>query len=379
MTLTDDARPLRPGDEFVVQASGIAHGGHVIAHHGGRTLLVRHAIPGERVRVRVTETSRKVVRADAVEVLEAAAARMTPPCVHAGPGGCGGCDFQHVAPEEQRVLKEEVLRTSLRRFGGLDDADLERLDTRVQALPGRPDGLGWMTRVGWAQGPSGEVGLRRHRSHDVVPIDRCLLAAPGIDSPPVGGGGSSAPSPTVRTVRHRTWQVSGFWQVHPSLPEALVESVLELGSPAAGERWWDLYSGAGLFAAFLGERVGPAGSVTAVESSAASATAGRRSLADLPQVHFEVADVAGWIAGRDHVAPDGVVLDPPRAGVGEAVIDALTGAGIPRLVYVACDPVALGRDIRVAVRNGYRVVSIAAFDAFPMTHHFETVAHLAPA
>ncbi len=375
MAPTEPAATLRSGDEFTVEVKGMAHGGHAIAHHAGRTLLVRHAIPGERVRVRVTEASRKVVRADAIEVLEPSPLRVAPPCRFAGPGACGGCDFQHIALGAQRSFKEEVLRSSLIRFGGLGQHEVDRLDTRVHALPGRPDGLRWMTRVGWAQDATGNRGLRRHRSHDVVPIDHCLLAPAEIDSP-------STPIPAAaseRRVRDRTWDVTGFWQVHPALPEALVDAVLQAGAVQPGESWWDLYSGAGLFAAFLGESVGPSGAVLAVESAAASVSSGRRALADLPQVSWIQADVATWIDGGDHAAPDGVVLDPPRSGAGEAVIDALTSAGIPRVVYVACDPVALGRDLRVAAANGYAVESLRAFDAFPMTHHFETVAHLTPA
>lgn len=378
MTTTENSPALRPGDEFVVDAGVIAHGGHVIAHHAGRTLLVRHAIPGERVRVRVTEVSRKIVRADAVEVLEPSEARVASPCRFSGPAGCGGCDFQHVLVDEQRRLKEQVLRSSLIRFGGLARHELDGLDTTVHALPGRADGLRWMTRVGWAEDSSGTRGLRRHRAHDVVAVDHCLLALADIDSPSVTPGPPD-PAGVQRRVRHRSWQVSGFWQVHPELPEALVNAVVGAGGAAPGERWWDLYSGAGLFAAFLGETVGPEGSVLAVESSAASVASGRAALADLPQVMWHHADVGRWIEEGDHAAPDGVVLDPPRSGAGESVVDALTSAEIPRLVYVACDPVALSRDLRIARGNGYAVRSLTALDAFPMTHHFETVAHLTPA
>jgi tRNA/tmRNA/rRNA uracil-C5-methylase (TrmA/RlmC/RlmD family) len=377
MTPTEQSPSLRPGDEFEVEAKAIVHGGHVIAHHAGRTLLVRHAIPGERVRVRVTEVASKVVRADAVEVLDGATTRVAPPCRFSGPGGCGGCDFQHMSLPAQRQAKEEVLRSSLQRFGGLSEEDLDVLDARVHPLPGDSDGLRWMTRVGWAEDASGTRGLRRHRSHDVVAVDHCLLALPEIDSPAVRAAAHGAPG-SERRVRHRTWQVAGFWQVHPALPEALVAAVVDVAAVTPGERWWDLYAGAGLFAAFLGEAVGPGGSVVAVESSAQSVASGRAALADLPQVSWHTAEVQRWIANGDHAAPDGVVLDPPRSGGGESVMGVLTSAGIPRLVYVACDPVALSRDIRVARKNGYVVTSLTAFDAFPMTHHFEAVAHLVP-
>lgn len=367
------SRAIQIGDEFEVEPLRVAHGGHMIAHHGGRTVFVRHALPGERVRVRVTDVNRRIVRADAVDVLRASQDRVEPPCPWSGAAGCGGCDFQHVRIDAQRDLKSEVLATSLRRFAGLDDDDVAVLDTTVRELPGHPDGLGWRTRVTWATDADGVVGLRRHHSHAVVPVDRCLLAQAGCDLP-----GSVPPSQRREQVRDRSWDLDedAFWQVHPALPETLVDAVLELGDPVPGDTWWDLYSGAGLFAAFLGERVGESGSVVAVEGSRPAVATGRRALADLPWVQFVDRDVTGWLAAGAHDAPEGVVLDPPRTGAGRDLITALCTAEIPRLVYVACDPVALARDAGTARDLGYRVAALRAYDAFPMTHHFETVALL---
>lgn len=373
MTRRSTTPPPGIGDEFEVHVLHVAHGGHMIAHHAGRTIFVRHALPGERVRVRVTDVNRRIVRADAIEVLASAAERVQPACRWSGPGGCGGCDFQHVDVAVQRTLKAEVLFTSLRRFAGLDEQELAALDTSVRELPGHPDGLRWRTRVTWARGADGAVGLRRHHSHGIVPVDRCLLAQEDRDTP-----GSEPPGDRIEHVRGRAWTLVGdpFWQVHPELPEALVEAVLEFGAPRSGEAWWDLYAGAGLFTAFLAEEVGPSGSVVAVESSRAAVASARRSLADLTWVTFAASDVAVWLSGGEHDAPDGVVLDPPRTGAGRALITDLCEAEIPRLVYVACDPVALARDAGIARDLGYRLTGLRAFDAFPMTHHFETVALL---
>lgn len=364
------AEGLVVGDEREVRIGTIAHGGHFIAHSDGSTLFVRHALPGEFVRVRVTEVARKIVRADAIEVLEASPDRVPAPCSWAGPGLCGGCDFQHVSLPAQRELKEQVLSDALRRFGRLSDDELAGFDLAVRELPGHPDGLGWRTRMTWATDAAGRVGLRKHRSHDVVAVDRCLIAAADVSAP-----GSAAAGRVEREVRGRTWRVGGsdFWQVHPALPEALVDAVLEFGAPAAGESWWDLYSGAGLFAAFLGEAVGESGRVEAVESSPAGVKAARRALHDLPQVGLAEAEVAGWLRtapGR----PDGVVLDPPRSGAGREVLESVTERAPDRLVYVACDPVALGRDVAILGGNGYRLANVRAVDGFPMTHHLETVA-----
>lgn len=366
------------GDERVVEVGPIAHGGHCVAHADGRTLFVRYALPGEQVRVRVTETNRRIVRADAVEVLRGSADRVPPPCPVFGPGGCGGCDFQHVAVPAQRELKTQVLADCLRRIGRLDSADVEALELRVRELPGRADGLRWRTRVRWATGPGGVVGLRRHRSHDVVPVTECLIAESAVARPgSAGGPGDLVPITVEHAVRGRRWRIrgDGFWQVHPAAPEAFVDAVLRLGAPAAEESWWDLYAGAGLFSAFVGEAVGRTGAVDAVEADLDANRAARRALHDLSQVRLHAAEVEHWLRtapGR----PDGVVLDPPRAGAGRQVVDELADRAVPRLVYVACDPAALARDVALLRERGYRLAAVEAYDAFPMTHHLETIALL---
>jgi tRNA/tmRNA/rRNA uracil-C5-methylase (TrmA/RlmC/RlmD family) len=364
------APDLAVGDERFVEIGPIAHGGHFIAHSDGRTLFVRHAMTGETVRVRVTDVNRKMVRADAIEVIHAAPERVAAPCPWAHADGCGGCDFQHIEVPAQRRLKQEVLTDALRRFGRLDDEQLGGLDLTVNELPGHPDGLGWRTRMTWATDEGGRTGLRRYRRHDVIAVDRCLIAAEGVDVP-----GDAPDGKVTHEVRDRSWRMDrgDFWQVHDALPEALVNAVLEFGEPRPGESWWDLYAGAGLFAAFLGEAVGEEGAVDSIEEAAPAVKAARRALHDLPQVDLYEGDVRTWLAtaaGR----PDGVVLDPPRAGAGEAVLSAVCERAPDRLVYVACDPVALGRDVALLAVNGYRLDRVRAFDAFPMTHHLETVA-----
>src|SRR5918994_782425 len=107
------------GREFEAPVGPVARGGHCVPRHEGRVVFVRHALPGERVVVRVTEDRQPgYCRADAVEVLEAAADRVPRPCPYSGPGRCGGCDWQHVAPEGQRRLKAAVVREQLTRLGG---------------------------------------------------------------------------------------------------------------------------------------------------------------------------------------------------------------------------------------------------------------------
>jgi tRNA/tmRNA/rRNA uracil-C5-methylase (TrmA/RlmC/RlmD family) len=382
----------------VLDVGAVAHGGHCVARWDGRVVFVRHTLPGERVRVRVTEgdeTSR-FLRADAVEVLTAAEGRTPAPCPHAGPGRCGGCDFQHVTPQRQRDLLAAVVREQLQRLAGLD------VDVTVQAVP--PDDLGWRTRVGWTVDGRGAVGLRRHRSHQVEPVSRCLIAHPAIATPPpvpgrgverldvaVSSGGDQVLLADGRRVEGRArmeervgdrrFRVSGsgFWQVHVRAAETLVGAVLELGRPAPGERAVDLYAGAGLFSAFVGEQVGADGRVVMVEAAAAAVRDARRSLHDLPQVEIVQARAdQALAAGRCGDRADLVVLDPPRTGARAGVVGRVAGLRPGRVVYVACDPAALARDVATFADLGYRLADLRSYALFPMTAHVECVALLVP-
>ena len=171
------------GQVVQVTTVDVAHGGWCVARpDDGPVVFVRHALPGETVLARVTEVTSRLARAEAVEILAPSPDRVKPPCPHAGPGGCGGCDWQHAALPAQRSLKAAVIRQQLRRLAGLDR------EITVEALPGddRPGdeepgaGLGWRTRVQFAVRADGVAGLRAHRSHDVIDIGECLIAHPGI-------------------------------------------------------------------------------------------------------------------------------------------------------------------------------------------------------
>jgi tRNA/tmRNA/rRNA uracil-C5-methylase (TrmA/RlmC/RlmD family) len=392
------------GERYDVRTERIAHGGFVVARHRGQVVFVRHALPGERVVAQVTEGQEgdRFLRADAVEVLEAAVDRVEPPCPHARPGGCGGCDFQHVRLPAQRELKAAVVAEQLQRLAGLDVA------VTVEGLPtgdAGDDGLGWRTRVQWAVAADGTPGLRRHRSHDVLAVDRCLIAHPGL--PPVldaswpdassveaivsstgqqlrlvttRDGATFADGPQVLTEEAvgRSWQVtgSGFWQVHPGAADALVAAVLDGLAPLEGEHVLDLYAGVGLFSAALGAAVGRRGHVLAVESDQGAVDDSVANLADLPQVAVLRERVDRALAQLERA--DIAVLDPPRTGARRDVVAAVAALGPRAVAYVACDPAALARDVAFFAEHGYALTSLRAFDLFPMTHHVECVAVLSP-
>ena len=380
-----------------VTVGPIAHGGHVVAHVDGRTVFVRGALPAERVLIEITETTRKVSRAHVVKVLDPSPDRIEAPCAWAGV--CGGCDFQHVDLSAQRRLKSAVLAESFSRFAGVDLVGLLGSPVSVQAVPGDLTGLGWRSRMRWSHGDKG-WGLRTYRSHDVVAVDRCIIAVESIANPPVpettgeqswAAVGTDAASVTftdtsrntgpvsvVQNVRGRVWRMrpDSFWQVHVGAASLLSDRVQALAQVETGSLWWDLYSGAGLFAAVLGEGVGPTGRVEAVEESSQAHREARRALHDLPWVHLRSSSVGPWLQRHDGAGLAGVVLDPPRAGAGRDVVDQIARVAAPTLVYVACDPVALARDVKLLMAHGYGLDHIEAWDLFPMTHHFETIAVL---
>ncbi|MFI8519186.1 class I SAM-dependent RNA methyltransferase [Streptomyces sp. NPDC085481] len=427
------------GEEYEVEVGPVAHGGHCIARtEAGRVLFVRHALPGERVRARVTEgeeTSR-FLRADAVEILEASKDRIEAPCPFAGPGKCGGCDWQHAKPGAQRRLKGEVIAEQLKRLAGLTPEEAGWDGTVVPAEGDKlPAGQvpQWRTRVQYAVDVEGHAGLRRHRSHEVEVVDHCMIAAEGVSElgiekrtwegmasiEAIAATGSQdrqvilTPRPGARLpiveldkpvsvlrveekdggvhrvhgrpfVRERaddrTYRVGngGFWQVHPKAADTLMKAVMQGLLPRKGEMALDLYCGVGLFAGALADRLGDQGAVLGIESGKRAVEDARHNLAGFPRVRIEQGKVESVLPRTGITDVDLIVLDPPRAGAGKDTVRHLTNLGARRIAYVACDPAALARDLGYFREGGYRVRTLRAFDLFPMTHHVECVAILEP-
>ena len=371
------------GEVLDLDISGVAHGGWCVARDGsGRVVFVRHALPGERVRARVTEATASFARAEAIEVLRASPDRVAPRCPHARPGGCGGCDWQHAALSAQRQLKAEVVRDQLRRIAGLDR------EVSVEPVAGDDDGLGWRTRVRFSVGPGGAAGLLAHRSHDVVEVGDCPIAHPlvraravtgrdwaparsvevvvspesgeravivapappgaGVRGAPGAPGGLGGEADTVLVAgrggrltalsgrgslrQHaagRSWRVSAgaFWQVHPGAADALSAAVLDVLRPRPGEVALDLFCGAGLFAGALAAAVGPDGMVVAVDSDRAAVRDARHNLRGTPWARVHAADAAAALARGGWPPPALAVLDPPRTGVPRQVIERLLASG----------------------------------------------------
>jgi tRNA/tmRNA/rRNA uracil-C5-methylase (TrmA/RlmC/RlmD family) len=350
------------GESFEVEVGPVAHGGHCVARHEDRVVFVRHAVPGERVEVVVTEGSDgdRFWRADALSVRVASPDRVEAPCPYAGPGLCGGCDFQHVTLSRQRALKADVVREQLARLAGLD------VDVVVEEVPPT---LRWRSRMRYVALPGGARGLHVHRSDEVVAVEDCLIDA--------GHTGTDLET-VVTSYGERTFRVDpdGFWQSHVEAPRVLVEAVLSMVAPEPGERVLDLYAGVGLFAAYLADAVGSTGRVVAVEGSRVACRDARSNLPGWVRVEHGSVDRVLWSAYDEPF--DVVVLDPPREGARRKVVAQIADRAPRAVAYVACDPAALARDVAAFAELGYALQSLRAFDLFPMTHHVECVALLTP-
>ncbi|MFZ2228652.1 MAG: TRAM domain-containing protein [Candidatus Nanopelagicaceae bacterium] len=387
------------GQHLTVSIEKVAHGGHFIARYEGQVFFIRHAIPGERVTIEVTSTGSSFLRADVVEVLEPSPDRVSPPCAYSHAGGCGGCDFQHISMQRQRQLKADVIREQFSRIAKMD------IEVEVEEVG---DPLHWRTRISSATNSAGEIGFYVSRSHSVIPVKDCLIAAESIKFSelakrtwpkesrieissssegirsiaiaPAGRGSTSrlseGPQILTEVIDGHSLEVSqrSFWQSHDSAPEILTAAVREY--VREGDYLLDLYGGVGLFTAALLDRVGPSGHIDLVESSRPATADAKRNFADFPNVSVFTGDVLKELGRIDRA--DVVLLDPPREGAGKETIAAIVGLSPRSILYAACDPAALARDSAYLAESGYEMVGLRAFDLFPMTHHVECVARFEP-
>lgn len=388
--------------ELTLTTGAPANGGSCVAHHEGRVVFVRYALPGEQVRVRVTADRGSYWHAEVLEVIEPADGRIASLCPIAGVDGAGCCDLAFATPETVRTLKAEVVANQLERLGG------HRWSGEAEPLADSAP-TGWRTRVRLDVGPDRRPGFHRYHSDELVTDLRCAQLPAGmldgigdVEWPPtaqlhvaVDDDGARHVVRTLRQGRHsatkvvegryealqrvagRVWQVpvTAFWQAHRDAAGVYSKLITDWAQPRTGMRAWDLYGGAGVFAAALGDAVGHTGRVLSVDTSRVSTRAARAALADLTQVHIVTDSVRRALAAQRGRA-DVAVLDPPRAGAGREVIDLLAAADVPRIVHIGCEAASFARDIGTYLGHGYTVEKIKVFDAFPLTHHTECVALL---
>ncbi len=423
----------------------IAHGGEAIGRHDGKTVFVPYAIPGEHVRVEIIEEKERWARARLLAVLSPSPDRIEPPCPYFGPDRCDGCQWQHIAYPRQAELKQAIVADQLQRLGRITDPPVA--DIIALADPAAPEddpqflAYGYRNHVQFALTSQGQTGYRRAihgaaASHDIIPIERCLLlhdrldelhAALDVEATELGvqeislwvgintedalilldASVDDLPELTIdlpaavalRTpsgvqpligqpwlteeVLGRIYRVSAesFFQVNTVGAAALVEVVMAYAAVQPTDVVLDAYCGVGLFSlaladaalAVIGIEASPAACEDFATNAAAMAAATAGDRANIELHEGPVEEVLPALRSQE-VHADVVVMDPPRGGAGAEVIRELDSLGPRRIVYVSCDPATLARDAIHLTQAGYHLVEAQPIDLLPQTYHVETVA-----
>ena len=400
------------GQNLTLTIEKVAHGGIFVARHDGRVVFVSHVLPGEKVLAQVYEDrGGSFCRAEPIQIIEPSGDRVPQVWKQAGPQGAGGAEFGHIKLARQRELKADVLEEALDRMAGI------KLRPVVEAAPGddEANGLGYRTRLQLHVDEAGTVGPYRERSHEVITVKDLPLAVEDLRELEMHNKNFQnvkkielAASSTgqvqwkidsklkgderlIERVAGRTFRISGggFWQVHKKAAEVLSSAVTEMVAAVGIDKEadnLDLYGGVGLFSGALAAKFGNDLRITSVESFRQATDDATLNLADLAKAKAVCAPVERFLNERVGNLDKGgktasprnatIILDPPRAGAGAKVVGQILDIQPKHIVYVACDPIALARDLKPLIEGGYELKSLRAFDLFPHTHHVEAVASL---
>ncbi len=377
-------------EEVTLPIEKLIYGGDGLARLDGRVVFTPFVLPGETVRANVDRVKNDLWRGKLLQVVESAPFRVAPICPYFG--RCGGCQYQHASYEQQLEQKAAILRDVLRRVGKLEYSG------EIETIAGEP--WRYRNRV-QLHIDNGAVGYFEPGSHDLCAIDHCPIASPklneAIDRLSLGLRNarpfqadlelftnetevqvnvSGRVAPSVRAIfhsigvrealRYGPFRVSrnSFFQVNRFLVDRLASCVC---GGLAGSTAIDLFAGVGLFARSLAETFSD---VIAVESGF---SAFQDLVVNTPAqaVQQSVEDYLSRLTE----APDLIVADPPRAGLGKHLVSELLRIQAPRVVLVSCDPATLARDLQ-ALLASYRIERISLVDLFPQTAHLETVVRL---
>jgi tRNA/tmRNA/rRNA uracil-C5-methylase (TrmA/RlmC/RlmD family) len=404
---------IKIGDVRKLTIENIGQNGVCISHIDGQVVFIRHGIPSEIVEIKITNINKTFLRGDVINVIKPSLDRVIPPCKYYKPGnlGCGGCDFQHINPIRQRLLKSELIREQFLRLCNIDIGK----DFIIEEVS---DVINWRTRVSLTTDNNGNVGFLSNRSNNVIPIKDCIVVNQSLLLPSltnkkwksnhkidISGNEfgyktiSTYPIPIISRnnrnikkietliegndilyeyVLNKKIQVShsSFWQGHKKSPEILSLIVKKLCNANKGNHILDLYGGVGLFTSSLVDDVGYDGKIDLIEISPSSinnAIYNFKNYSNVNIIKGLVEDVLIKIKSADIV-----VLDPPRSGASKDVVNKIIKLNPMKIIYVSCDSASLARDSKYLIELGYNLKSLHAFDLFPMTYHVECVALFIP-
>jgi 23S rRNA (uracil1939-C5)-methyltransferase len=378
-----------------VEIERILPGGVGLAHAEGLTLFVSLAAPGDVVSVEINRVQGKVAFASIKRIIKPSPFRVEPPCKYFS--RCGGCDFQQLSYEAQLKAKVEMIRDCLRRIA------------HIQALPEieiHPATNQWhyRGRANWqVNSQTKSFGYFERGSHRICDVEYCAVLIPelqqtleelraqlhdglfseelkdieavsGDDGVSLAASFSGFPTTEVsRQIGDETYRLNAraFFQINYEMLRPLITQAI---GEAFGQLAVDLYCGVGLFTIPLARRFER---VVGIEANSTASGFARSNLenAQLLNARIITSAVGEWLQESPEKVEgvDFVLLDPPRAGAENAVIEGILRLRSKRISYVSCDPATLARDLKKLLAGGYALDSVVAFDMFPQTHHVETV------
>ncbi len=444
--------PVRRGQELEVEITGYTSEGQGVARVEGLAVFVPGTVRGERISVRIAHLGHAAAYGQLLRVIKRSPDRREPDCPYAGM--CGGCTFWHMTYAEELRAKAQRVADALRRIGGFP----------VENIPitGSPQMTGYRNK---AQYPVGEVkgrpnaGFFQQRSHQVTPVDRCLIQTEAADRARetvvqwmrkfgVSAYDEAAHKGLVRHIYVRTAAATGqvlvclvvngdriphskelvenlgtnvdnltavclsihrkpgnvvlgdrfvrlygpgyiedvlcglrfrlsprsFYQVNHDQAEALYTAAVKQAALSGTETVLDLYCGTGTISLVLAKAAGKVVGVEIIPQAIADAkeNAKRNGVENVEFLCADAAQAARHFAAQG-VHPEVIVVDPPRKGLDETVVEAMVQMEPKRIVYVSCDPATLARDLKRLHTQGYDLTSAQAFDMFPRCAHVETV------
>ena len=394
--------------------TGNAYGGESFGRDAdGRMVFVPFTIPGEVVSVRPVETRKRWARAMPEAWIKRADQRIEPRCPHFQV--CGGCHYQHIPYALQLEIKADIVRDQFVRIGGFEDPP-------IQASIPSPDPWNYRNNMRFHLTDAGKLGLITFDGQRVFRIEECHLPeqdlsdlweqldfgpTSAIEEISLRSGGEGEQMVVIHgkdvpdidisiesstslvwtsprgdfilagddyfefNLKPHPFRVSAlsFFQVNTKIIPELVQQATALLAIQPGQTVFDLYAGVGLFSTAIAE----AGAhVVAVEESPHACRDFVVNLDRFSDIELYEGAV-GMALPQALQEPDAILIDPPRAGLSRAALDAVLERSCPRVVYVSCDPATLSRDGKRLMAGGYTLESVTPIDIFPQTFHIETI------
>jgi len=382
----------------------------------GRAVFVPFGLPGEHVRVELTEDKKNFARGKLFGLLTTSPERIDPKCKHFGK--CGGCHYQNLPYEKQLLAKTEILRDQLQRIGKIDNP---------RVMPMIPSPLEWNYRnhVQFHLTAEGKVGFINAKGNSTLPVEECHLPETGINAfwpellfesnkdvervslragqdeelmvvlesedPETPELEIEANVSVVHLFDEHAVVIAGqdnlifnilgkdfrvsaasFFQVNTKMAEKMVEHAVAKLLVTASTTLLDVYCGVGLFSKFF---AGKCQLVIGIETSESACEDFAFNLDEFDNVEIyegTAEEVLPGLAGRLDSSTYAIV-DPPRAGIEKHALDAIISIKPQIIAYVSCDPSTLARDAARLINGGYHLVEVTPFDLFPQTYHIESI------